>query len=297
MSTTKVVSTCKEASPSKFMIFLEMIKFEHTVFALPFAYIGALLTEQRFPSGYHLFWITMAMIGARTAAMSLNRLIDRHIDAKNPRTASRALPQGLLRTTEVWLYTVLSLLLLGVAAYQLSPLAVKLFPLVLFALTFYSYTKRFTWLCHFFLGATLGLAPLGAWVAITNELSLATYLLLAGVTCWVAGFDIVYACDDYTFDRLHGIYSIPARFGIASALRIAQVLHVLAPACFAYLGFLLGLGWPYWCSLSIAAGLLYYQHHILSPADLSRSDVAFFQLNGALSLTLFAGTLLTVLLA
>ncbi len=279
----------------KLGVFLEMIKFEHTLFALPFAYIGALLTERQLPTLHNFFWITLAMIGARTAAMSLNRIIDRRIDAANPRTSGRALPRALLTPGEVWVYTILSLALLALAAYQLSPLAFRLFPLVVFALTFYSYTKRFTWLCHFFLGATLGLAPLGAWVAIADQLAFAPVVLGLGVTFWVAGFDIIYACDDYEFDRQTGIYSIPARFGIAKALVIARLLHALAAAAFLALGALMDLGLYYWLGVSGAVLLLFWQHRLISPADLSRTGLVFFSLNGTLSVVMFIFTFLEIL--
>lgn len=184
--------------------------------------------------------------------------------------------------------------MLGLAAYNLSPLAFKLFPLVVFALSFYSYTKRFTWLCHFFLGGSLGLAPLGAWVAIANTVSPEAVALAAGVLLWVAGFDIIYACDDYDFDRAAGIYSIPARFGIAAALKISLVLHILAAALFVVFGAMLGLGGFYWGGLAVAAGLLYYQHRLVTPADLSKAGVAFFNLNGGLSVVMLVFTLLDV---
>lgn len=279
---------------TKLKIFLEMIKFEHSIFALPFAYIATLLTEQKLPSMYHLFWITVAMVGARTAAMSLNRMIDRKIDAKNPRTKNRAMPKGLLSSAEVTMYTVISLAVLALSAYQLSPLAWTLLPLVLFALTFYSYTKRFTWACHFFLGFTLGLAPIGAWVAITNEVSVVSILLAAGVFFWVAGFDIIYACDDYDFDRENGIFSVPSRFGLDRALWIARVLHVLAPICFFALGILAHLGIFYFVGLISAVILLYYQHRLVSPNDLSQTGIAFFNLNGTLSMVMFVCTFLEV---
>jgi 4-hydroxybenzoate polyprenyltransferase len=279
----------------RLVVFLEMIKFEHTVFALPFAYIGALLTEQRIPSLHHFIWITIAMVGARTAAMSLNRIIDRHIDAQNPRTSARALPRGLLGLAEAWIYTALSLLALALAAYNLSPLALKLFPAVVFALAFYSYTKRFTWMCHFFLGGTLGLAPLCAWIAIANTLSAEAVMLALAVLFWVAGFDIIYACDDYEFDRRTGIYSIPARFGIPVALTISLWLHAFAALFFVVFGLMLKLGLFYWAGVSGAAALLYYQHRLISPADLSRSGTAFFNLNGGLSLVMLIFTCLDII--
>lgn len=280
----------------KLGVFLEMIKFEHTLFALPFAYIGALLVGQSLPGLHDTLWITLAMVGARTAAMSLNRIIDRHIDAANPRTSGRALPRGLLPLWTVWLFTLLSLLLLALAAYNLSPLAFALFPGAVLALTLYSYTKRFTWLCHLFLGATLALAPLGAWVAIADAVSLASLVLAGGVMFWVAGFDIIYACDDYDFDRQAGIFSVPARFGIAAGLRIAQACHLAAAGLFVLLGLLLGLGLFYWLGAAAAILLLWWQHRLITPADLSRAGVAFFNLNGSLSIVMLLATILEIVI-
>ncbi|SFG00594.1 4-hydroxybenzoate polyprenyltransferase [Desulfotomaculum arcticum] len=280
---------------NKTKIFLDMIRFEHTIFALPFAFIGALLVQKKVPDGSEILWITLAMIGARTAAMSLNRIIDRHIDAQNPRTANRALPKGLLRVGEVWGYALLSFALLLLSAYQLSPLAFKLFPIAVVALSFYSYTKRFTWTCHLFLGLTLGLAPLGAWVAIANSFHLAPILLGIGVLFWVAGFDIIYACDDYSFDTSNRIHSIPARFGIARALKISALFHILAPAFFIAVAVVMHMGLFYLAGLAVAVGLLFYQHKLVSPEDLSRAGVAFFNLNGTLSILMFCFTLLDII--
>ncbi|ABO50711.1 4-hydroxybenzoate octaprenyltransferase [Desulforamulus reducens MI-1] len=281
---------------SKIKVFFQMIKFEHTLFALPFAYIGALLTELKIPSLHNILWITLAMVGARTAAMSFNRLVDRHIDARNPRTANRALPKGLLKSPEVWLYVFVSFGLLAISAYNLSPLAFQLFPVAVFALSFYSYTKRFTWTCHFWCGVALGLAPLGAWIAITGSFHPAPLLLGLGVLLWVAGFDIIYACDDYDFDRKEGIFSIPARFGIKKALTISTLIHTLAPLCFLGVGIMLQLGWLYYMGVALAAGLLSYQHILVTPNDLSRTGVAFFNLNGTLSVLMFACTFVDILL-
>lgn len=275
-------------------IFLEMIKFEHSVFALPFAYIGALLVERKVPSAHDLVWITLAMVGARTAAMSLNRIIDREIDAANPRTANRALPRGLLSVTEVWVYVFLSFGLLLVAAAQLSPLALRLFPVAVAVLFAYSYTKRFTWLCHLVLGLALGLAPLGSWIAIADRLDLAPALLAAGVTFWVAGFDVIYACHDYDFDRRTGLQSIPARFGLRRALALSSLFHVLAVAFFLLVWWYMGLGVFYLAGVALAAGILWYEHHLVSPGDLSRADTAFFNMNGLLSATMLVFTFLDV---
>lgn len=281
---------------NKLKIFFEMIKIEHTLFALPFAYTGALLVDMRMPAGRDLIWITLAMVGARTAAMSLNRIIDRHIDAKNPRTAGRALPKGLLSLTEVWLYVFVSFTLLFLSAYNLSPLAFKLFPVAVAVLFIYPYTKRFTWACHLVLGAALGLAPLGAWIAIADSAALAPVILAAGVTFWVAGFDIIYACDDYHFDRKTGIHSIPARFGIKKGLQVSAVFHVIAFILFTSLALLLQLGVFYYAGMAAAAALLFYQHRLVRPQDLSKSGIAFFNLNAGLSGAIFMFTLVDLLI-
>jgi len=278
----------------KLKIFLEMIKFEHTVFALPFAYTGALLTEKKIPASHDLLWITMAMVGARTAAMSLNRIIDRHLDARNPRTAGRALPRGLLKTGEVWFYVLVSFLILFYSSYQLDPLAFRLAPAAVLVLLTYSYTKRFTWTCHLVLGFALGMAPLGSWIAITGQFHPAPVLLGAGVLFWVAGFDIIYACDDYEFDLREGLFSIPARFGIKRALYISTAFHAIAPLLFLAAGVLLNLGVLYLAGVVISVGILFYQHILVRPDDLSRAGVAFFNLNGTLSVVLFAFTLLDI---
>ncbi|MTI84923.1 MAG: 4-hydroxybenzoate octaprenyltransferase [Firmicutes bacterium] len=280
---------------NKFKLFLQMIKFEHTVFALPFAYVGALLVERQIPSTHDLIWITLAMIGARTAAMSLNRVIDRQIDAKNPRTRDRAIPKRILSVKEVLVYTFLSFGLLIISAYQLSTLAFQLFPIAVAILVLYSYTKRFTWTCHLFLGAALGLAPLGAWIAIAGSFHPAPILIGIGVAFWVAGFDIIYACDDREFDRQEGLYSIPAKFGIARALTVSSLCHIVAPAMFLLAGIFLDLGLAYMLGIILAIGILFYQHRLISPQDMSRAGLAFFNLNGILSILVFLCTLVEVL--
>ncbi len=279
----------------KIRIFFEMIKFEHTLFALPFAYVGALITEMKIPAAHDIIWITLAMVGARTAAMSLNRIIDRRIDVRNPRTAGRALPKGLLKVTEVWVYVFLSFALLLYSANQLSPLAFRLFPVAVLVLLTYSFTKRFSWACHLFLGTALGLAPLGSWIAITNRFDLAPVLLSIGVIFWVAGFDIIYACDDYEFDRKEGLYSIPARFGIKNALIISTVFHVIAAVFILAAGLVLQLGVFYMVGVLVAVVILFYQHTLVRPDDLSKAGIAFFNLNGILSIVVFAFTFLDVL--
>jgi 4-hydroxybenzoate polyprenyltransferase len=280
---------------NKVKIFLTMIKFEHTVFALPFAYVGALLVQKQIPAVLSLCWITTAMVGARTAAMSLNRLIDRHIDALNPRTTNRALPKGILAINEVRFYVFLSLALLLFSAWQLSPLALKLSPLAVAILVFYPYTKRFTWTSHLFLGLALGCAPLGAWIALTNNIALTPVLLCLGVVFWTAGFDIIYACEDYHFDLSAKLHSIPARFGLKTALTTSTLFHLVALTFFILVAFTGKMGFFYLIGLVIAAFLVLKQHLLVSPADLSRAEVAFFNLNGLLSVVLFIFTLLDVL--
>ncbi len=276
--------------------FAEMIKFEHTVFALPFAYLGAFLANRGIPSGRQLLWITLAMVGARTAAMALNRLIDRHIDARNPRTADRALPKGLLTAYEVWLYVAASWALLLTSAWQLNPLhlavplTVKLMPVAVFILTAYSYTKRFTWTCHLILGLSLGLAPVGSWIGITGRIEFPAVLLGIAVLTWVAGFDIIYACQDYDFDRQEGIYSIPALFGIKKGLIISALLHVITFIFLGWAGLILNLGYFYWLGVFIAGVILVYEHSLVSPTDLSKLDAAFFNMNGILSVLMFIFT-------
>lgn len=276
----------------KIMIFLEMIKFEHTIFALPFTYMAVFLAEGQLIIDHNLIWITLAMVGARTTAMSLNRIIDRYIDADNPRTKNRALPQGLIKVAEAWLYTLLFALLFFVSAYKLSPLAFKISPVCVLAFVFYSYTKRFTWLSHFVLGITIGLAPLAAWIAITNAVETGILLLSCGVALWVAGFDIIYACDDFDYDRTNGLFSIPVRFGIARALTVSAVTHIGAMGFFILTGAMLALGLSYWLGLLFAGILMFKQHAAVSPINLSKINFAFFNLNGTLSVVMFLATVL-----
>jgi len=279
---------------AKLRVFLEMIKFEHTLFALPFAYVGAILgavtVEKRLPEWSECGWILLAMVGARTAAMGLNRLIDKAIDARNPRTANRALPAGLLKSAEVIVYIVVSFALLFWAAAKLNPLAVKLLPIAVFMTVIYSYTKRFTWACHIVLGLTLGLAPLGGWVGVTGGVTLEAMILFVTVALWSAGFDIIYACQDVEFDRKEGLHSIPARFGIAGALWIARAFHVLTAVGFALILALTDLSWWYFAGMIVSAALLLYEHRLVKPNDLSKLNAAFFTMNGILSAVIFIFT-------
>ncbi|UVI32389.1 UbiA-like polyprenyltransferase [Paenibacillus spongiae] len=280
----------------KLRIFLEMIKFEHTIFALPFAFMGALLgavvMENRLPEWGEIGWILLAMIGARSAAMGLNRVIDSAIDKRNPRTAMRAIPAGLLRVSEVLLFSAVSFVLLFLASSRLEPICIQLMPIAVFMLVLYSYTKRFTWLCHIVLGLTIGLAPLGAWVAVTGSFDTAAWILYIAVVFWLAGFDIIYACQDFDFDRKDGVHSIPARFGLRNALRMARGFHIITAAGFFLLFAMTPLSWGYLAGTVIAAGILFYEHWLVKPSDISRVQTAFFTMNGWLSTVLFAFTLL-----
>lgn len=278
----------------KIRIFLEMIKIEHTLFALPFAFMGALvgsmLINNTMPSWGQIGWILLAMVGARSAAMALNRIIDAAIDAKNPRTASRAIPAGLLKKGEVLLFTIVSLGLLIWAAAMLEPLSFVLLPVAVFMLVFYSFTKRFTWLCHVVLGLTIALAPLGGWVAVTNEAGWNAIIFYLTIACWTTGFDIVYACQDYDFDKKQGLYSIPVRFGIPLSLKIARGFHIVTAIGFLVLFLRTELSWWYVIGIVISLGLLIYEHLIVKPHDLSRINTAFFTMNGALSIVVFVFT-------
>ncbi|WP_026689479.1 UbiA-like polyprenyltransferase [Alteribacter aurantiacus] len=279
----------------KIKIILEMIKFEHTVFALPFAFLGAvlssLLLNGHWPTIEQWIWITLAMVGARSAAMSLNRLIDAKIDAKNPRTADRAIPAGLLSKVETGFFIAVSFLLLFFSAFQLNMLAVYLLPLAVFFLVIYSYTKRFTYLCHVVLGITIGIAPLGGWVGATGTLTWEAIALFLAVALWTAGFDIIYATQDADYDREVGLHSIPSHFGIRKALMIAKGFHVLSFIAMIVLYLITPLGWFYLIGVVISGGIMVYEHSIVSADDLSRVNVAFFTMNGVISLLLLFFTI------
>ena len=280
-----------------------MIRFEHTIFALPFAYLGMVLAWDSWENAnwWDFIWITIAMISARTAAMALNRYIDRRIDAQNPRTASRPIQTGAIDKLTVLLMAVLSLMVLGLAAWMLDPLAFFLFPIALIFLVGYSYTKRFTWMSHFILGFTDGLAPMGAWVAVRGSIftlgDLPAWILLATVTFWIGGFDIYYSCQDVDFDRENHLYSIPARFGVARALQVAGISHIITVVLFVILGFVALLGWPYWFGVAIMAALLAYEHLLVRPDDLSNLDLAFFNINGYISVIIFLATAGAIIIA
>ena len=266
---------------------LEMIKFEHSVFALPFALVGALLAARAggaLPTVRQLLWIVVAMVGARSAAMTLNRLADIEYDRRNPRTANRALPAGELSIGFAWMFTAVSSAVLVLAAWQLNPLALKLSPVALAILFFYSYTKRFTAWSHFVLGFCLGISPAAAWIAIRGSLDWRMLILCAAVTLWVGGFDVLYACQDVEFDKAAGLFSIPRKLGISRALEIARGMHVVMVILLAWLAWSFHLAWPAWVGIGVVAALLAYEHSLLKPNDLSKMNAAFFTVNGYISL-------------
>ncbi len=268
--------------------FAALVKLEHTVFALPFAFVGAFLAVDGAPSGPDLLWITVAMVGARTLAMGLNRLIDAGIDARNPRTATRELPSGALRSGQVTALCAAALALFLVAVWELDPLVRLLWPIPVALFVVYPYLKRFTWLCHVWLGASLGLAPVGAWVAVTGELPWQAWILGAAVAAWVAGFDLFYSLFDLEHDRAEGLRSWAVRFGTQGTFAGARVLHGVTVTLLVLAGLGLPVGPGYWAGVGAAAALLLYEHRLVRPGDLRRLDAAFFTVNGVISLIFFA---------
>jgi 4-hydroxybenzoate polyprenyltransferase len=270
---------------------LEMIKFEHSVFALPFALTGALLAARAthqpprgWPTLRQFLWIIVAMVAARSAAMTLNRIVDLRYDKENPRTKWRALATGALSLSFAWVFTLAAVALFFVAAWQLNSLALKLAPLAIAILFFYSFTKRFTNWSHIFLGFALGISPAAAWIAVTGSLDVRILILCAAVTFWVGGFDVLYACQDIDYDKQAGLYSVPKRFGIANALLIARVMHIGVVILLSWLAYSFALPWPAWAGIAVVAALLGYEHSLVKPGDLSKLDAAFFAVNGYISL-------------
>lgn len=281
---------------NRIKIIFEMIKFEHTIFALPFAFTGALLALDGLPTLQQAFWIVVAMVGARSAAMGFNRWADRHLDAENPRTKMRALPAGLVSPTQVLLFIAVSSALLVLAAYMLNPLSFALSPVALAIVFFYSYTKRFTFLAHAFLGLAISGAPMGAWIAVTGRFEFPALVLGLAVLFWLLGFDILYALQDLEHDRKAGLNSIPQRFGIRTSLRISRIAHAVTMLCLFWLYELLHVGMVYLVGVLVALGLIIYEHTLVKENDLSKLDMAFFNMNGYISVTIFVFTLLDVLL-
>jgi len=265
-----------------------MIKFEHSVFALPFALTGALLAARAahhgWPSWRQILWIVAAMVAARSAAMTINRIVDLRYDKENPRTRQRALATGALSVSFAWIFTLVAVVVFVLAAWQLNPLALKLAPLALLILFFYSFTKRFTNWSHLFLGFALGISPAAAWIAITGSLDPRMLILCAAVTLWVGGFDVFYACQDLEYDRSVDLFSVPKKFGIARALLIARVMHIGVVALLGWLAFSFVLPWPAWTGIAVVAALLAYEHSLVKADDLSKLDAAFFAVNGYISM-------------
>ena len=274
-------------------VFLDLVRFEHTVFALPFAYIGMVLAADGLPTAWQFFWITVAMAAARTLAFAVNRLADRAYDATNPRTANRPTVTGAISARAVMVAALVALALLELAAAMLHPLALALSPVAVLFLVGYSFTKRFTVLAHWVLGSTDALAVGGGWLAVRGSLfsvdDLPAWLLMGAVTFWIAGFDLIYACQDYEHDRREGLFAWPARHGIASALRFAKLNHVAFIVLLIAAGVVYGLGWPYYVAAALTALMLVYEHRLVAPDDLSRVDVAFFNMNAYIAITLFVG--------
>jgi len=266
----------------------DAIKIEHTIFALPFAYVGMLLAARGWPGAGVAIWTTLALLGARTMAMALNRVIDRAIDARNPRTAGRHLPRGLLLPRDLVAAAAAGGALLFIAASRLNTLCLELAPLAVVFLVGYHYTKRFTWLSHWILGFTDGMAGAGGWLAVRGRFDPPALLLWFALTVWIGGFDLIYACQDMEFDRREGLQSLPARFGVHTALIAARVCHVLTVAALCAIPMFVPLGWPYWLGVVVVAGLFVYEHSLVSPTDLSRLNVAFFNVNGYISVVVLA---------
>jgi 4-hydroxybenzoate polyprenyltransferase len=275
--------------------FASLVRIEHTVFALPFAYVGAFLAVDGFPGWGNLLWVTVAMVGARTLAMGLNRLIDAELDARNPRTATREIPSGLLTPSQVWGLCGVALAIYLVAVFQLDPVVRWLWPIPVALFVAYPYLKRFTWLCHLWLGACTGLAPVGAWIAVTGSAPWEAWALFAAQGLWVAGFDLFYSLFDVDHDRAAGLKSWATRWGERGVFAGARAFHLLAVALLAAVGAGLSLGVFYWLGLVAVAGLLLYEHTIVRPGDTRRLDAAFFTVNGLISIVFFAFVLIDTL--
>lgn len=281
---------------SRLGLLLENVKFEHTLFALPFAYIGMVMAARGLPTWHQLIWITIAMVAARTLAMTLNRVVDRELDARNPRTMGRPIPSGRLSVGLALGVAGVAAVVLTVAAWQLGPLPLVLLPIALVFLVGYHHVKRFSPLCHLVLGITDGGAPVGGWVAVSGTIEPAALCLGGAVALWVGGFDLIYACQDVAFDRANGLHSVPADYGVPTAIWMARAWHAATLLLLVAVGVIAGLGVLYWIGWALAAGLLVWEHRLVSPDDLSRVGLAFFNVNGYLAVGVFVFTLAAVLL-
>jgi 4-hydroxybenzoate polyprenyltransferase len=281
------ISGTKKAN--RVRVVLEMIKFEHSVFALPFALVGALLGARAMRHGWptlmQIMWVVVAMVAARSAAMTVNRIVDLRYDRENPRTKQRALATGQLSVSFAWIFTFAAVAIFLVAAWQLNRLALLLAPVALVILFFYSFTKRFTTWSHLFLGFALGISPAAAWIAVTGQFDPRMLILCAAVTLWVGGFDVLYACQDLDYDRAAGLFSVPKRFGVARALLIARIMHACVVILLSCLAWSFALPWPAWAGIAVVAALLGYEHSLVNADDLSKLDAAFFTMNGYISIS------------
>ncbi|MEN6412430.1 MAG: UbiA-like polyprenyltransferase [Veillonellales bacterium] len=273
---------------------LDNIALSHSVFALPFAYMGAVLAVGGIPGGWDLFWITLAMVGARSAALALNNFIDLKYDRLHPRFTKRPMVTGEVKKGEAVLLVAASLGIFLLAAANLHPLCLKLAPLAVIPLVVYPYMKRFSWTCHLVLGLALSIAPVGAWIAIRGDLTLPVLLLGLAVGVWIAGFDVIYGCQDVEFDKAHGLHSMPVRFGINGALGLTKVMHGISVACFLSIGGLLQLSWPYYMGVGLAAAVLVYQHAIVRYDNLTKVTQAYFMRNGLVGISVFIFTLISI---
>jgi 4-hydroxybenzoate polyprenyltransferase len=284
----------------KLRVFLDLVRFEHTIFALPFAYIGMVLAADGLPTLWQFVWVSVAMAAARTLAFAVNRLADRTYDARNPRTQNRPSVTGAITPLAITAFAAVSLIVLLIAAALLDPLALELSPVAVLFLVGYSFTKRFTVLAHWALGFTDALAVGGGWIAVRGSFftpdDLPAWLLIAAVMFWIAGFDLIYACQDYDHDVQEGLHAWPARFGIAGALRLAKLSHAAFLIFLVLAGWAAGLAWPYDLAALITTGMLVYEHRLVAPDDLSRVNMAFFNMNSYIAVTLFAGALVSVIL-
>ncbi len=280
----------------KASLYLRMIKFSHSIFALPFALTSALIASRGIPQGRVLFWIIVAMVSARTAAMGLNRIIDKDIDMANPRTAGREIPSGKVRPAEAIFFVIISFFLFILSAFMLNPLCLKLAPIAMAFIILYSYTKRFTWLSHFILGVTISAAPLGAWIAVKGSLDTRIILLGLAVVFWLAGFDILYALQDIDFDRSYGLFSIPSRFGIKRSIMVSRFCHAITWGLLVLSGIIFHMSHLYYLGMMITALLFIYEHSLIKPDDLSKLDMAFFNMNGYISITVFLFTFLDLII-
>lgn len=268
--------------------FFEMIKVEHSIFALPFAYLGLILAEKSWPSGRLWFWVTLAMVSFRSMGMALNRIIDARIDVLNPRTRDRAIPAGKIKLSAVWIITAVCFAIFEYSTYRLSSLCFLLSPIPVFLAGLYPFTKRFTWFSHLILGIILGIAPYGAWLAGRDEFSWVPGAIMIGVMAWVSGFDVIYALQDIDFDRSHGLYSFPARFGFQKSVMLARALHGVTILSWFFAGVLAGCGWFYFAGILVAAVFLIREHWLIRSFGLQKIEEAFFMMNGAISVIVFA---------